>query len=166
MYGIVTIVEGEGAAQIAGLWQDWRDRFGDDALRGFSLPHMTYHVAGDYDLDGVGALLEGLAAEVAPFEVPMNALSVLVAEEVMVTCLAPAHSPPLARLHGALWEPASRLGTKVVDLYAPETWRPHVTLAYEPVILEAASEIANALRERRLPSTLEVDHLAVIEEQP
>ena len=41
-----------------------------------------------------------------------------------------------------------------------------MTLAREPVILEAAPEIAEALREGRLPSSHALDHAAVVEDQP
>ena len=166
MYGIVTIVDGVGRAQIEALWAELRTDYGDAALEGFSLPHMTYHVADDYDLDGLHELLQRLAAGQPAFTAPMRTLGALVGEQGMVTSLVPARTPALSALHAALWEPASALGTNVVEHYAPAAWTPHVSLGYDPRILEAAPRMAEAMRAGRLPTTLEVDNLSVIEEQP
>jgi hypothetical protein len=166
MYGIVTIVDGVGLEQIEVLWAELRAEYGDAALEGFSLPHMTYHVADDYDLDGVRALLERLAEAYPAFTAPMRMIGALVGEAGMVTSLVPTRTPQLSALHEALWAPASELGTNVIDRYAADGWTPHVSLAYEPAILGAAPRIAEAMRGGRLPTTLEVDNLSVIEEQP
>ena len=64
------------------------------------------------------------------------------------------------------------MGARLGGLHGPrralraDSWAPHVSLAYEPRILEAAPRIAEAMRAGRLPTTLEVDNLSVIEEQP
>lgn len=169
MYGIVTIVDGVAREQIEALWAELRADYGEAALAGFSLPHMTYHVADDYDLDALRALLERLAAAQPVFSAPMRTLAALVGEQDtggVVTSLAPTRTPQLSALHAALWEPASALGTNVVAHYAPEGWAPHVSLAYDPRILEAAPRIVAAMRAGQLPTTLEVDNLSVIEEQP
>ena len=172
MYGIVTIVggiggvDGGGGEQIEALWAELRADYGDAALEGFSLPHMTYHVADDYDLDRLRAVLDSLAAAQPAFTVPMHTVGALVGEQGMVTSLVPTRTPQLSALHAALWGPASAVCTGLVERYGPDSWAPHVSLAYEPRILEAAPRIAEAMRAGRLPTTLEVDNLSVIEEQP
>ena len=71
MYGIVTIVGDAGGVareQIDARWAELRADYGDAALEGFSLPHMTSHVADDLDL--VRMLLKQLAAGQPAFTPP------------------------------------------------------------------------------------------------
>ncbi len=66
MYGIVTIIEGEAGRQVHALWQQWREQFGDQAVQGMSVPHVSYHVAADYDLDAVAGAVSSQLARVSP----------------------------------------------------------------------------------------------------
>ena len=74
MYGIVTIVEGAVGARVEAVWASLRERHGADVTRGHNVPHVSFHVADDYDLAAVEQLLERVAARQRPFEAPLFGL--------------------------------------------------------------------------------------------
>ena len=167
MYGIVTIVEGAVGARVEAVWASLRERHGADVTRGHNVPHVSFHVADDYDLATVEQLLERVAAGQRPFEAPLFGLGVLPLEEEggNVVMLNVARSPQLSALHEALWEEASAAGVGVIDHYHPEVWFPHLTLGDHPSLGARAPEIVALLRPQA-PRSLRVENLAVIEEMP
>ena len=164
MYGVVTIVEGEAGRQVHALWQQWREQFGDRAVQGMSVPHVSYHVASDYDLDAVRTLFEGLAAHTRAFEVRAAGVAFIAGADGDVVWINVARSPAMNELHEALWDGATAAGTDVEMRYESTTWFPHVTLTYQAQVLENAPALASAMRDGRLPRAIVVDNLALIEE--
>ncbi len=164
MYGIVTIIEGQAGRQVHALWQQWREQFGEQAVQGMSVPHVSYHVADDYDLDAVRALFEGLATHTRAFEVRAAGVAFIAGANGDVVWINVARSPAMNDLHEALWDGATAAGADVEMRYESTTWFPHVTLTYQAQVLEDAPELASAMRDGRLPRAIVVDNLALIEE--
>ena len=163
MFGIVTVLEGERGDQVRSLWAELAAAQGPEVTRGHSLPHLTYHVADEYDREAVRALLERLASTTPAFSVRAAGLG-FVAREHFVVWLNAVRSPPLTALHEALWDEATAAGTGVYERYGRDTWFPHTTLGDGDLMREALPQLERALHEGRLPETIAVDNLALIEE--
>lgn len=164
MYGIVTIVDGERGAQIRRVWADLARRYGDDAIEGFNLPHLSYHVADDYDREAISALLQRLAAETKAFRVPARGLGVIPSRAARVLFISVVRTPGLSALHEALWDGATAVATNTVEHYGRNSWFPHVTLTDRAVALDSMGKLADAMGDGRLPSEIAIDNLALIEE--
>ena len=163
MFGIVTLLDGERGDQVRSLWAELATAHGPEVMGEQNLPHLTYHVADEYDREAVRALLERLAAATPAFAVRAAGLG-FVAREHFVVWLNAVRSPPLTALHEALWDDATAAGTGVYERYGNETWFPHATLGDGDLMRAALPELAQALRDGRLPETIAIDNLALIEE--
>ena len=106
MYGIVTQIEGALGERIKGLWEDLASRYGADAVAGFNMPHFSYHIADDYDLEPAKALLDRVAASTPAFEVQTAGLGVLVHPGPLVF-INVVRTPALSAVHAALWDEAA-----------------------------------------------------------
>ena len=166
MYGIVTIVEGAAGAQIERAWEDLRTAHGPEATRGHNVPHVSYHVADDYDLGAMDRLFARVAQEQAPFEVRVAGIGTLAHGSNRIVYLNVVRSPALASLQDALWDAASAAGRGVIGHYHRDTWAPHVTLGDHPILLERLPDLARRLGGGPVPDGFRVDNLALIEEMP
>ena len=166
MYGIVTIVEGAAGAHVERAWEALRTKHGPEATRGHNLPHVSYHVADDYDLAAVERLFDRISREVTPFDALIRGLSTLSHEETRLVYLSVVRSPALAALQDTLWDDATSAGTGVIDHYRRDVWFPHVTLGDNPLVLDAIPELARILEAEPRPESFRVDNLALIEEMP
>jgi len=166
MYGIVTIVAGEPGMQIARAWEDLRAKHGPEATRGHNVPHVSYHVADDYDLAAVERLFARVAAEHAPFDVGMAGIGTMGHDGQRIVFLNVVRSPALASLQDVLWDGATSAGTGVIERYHRDIWAPHVTLGDHPILLERLPDLARRLGGGPVPDRFRVDNLALIEEMP
>lgn len=166
MYGIVSIVEGPLAAQIERAWATLRAKHGPAATHGHNLPHLSYHVAHDYDLPAVDALFKRLAGASPAFDAPLGGLGTIAFESGRIVFLNVRRTPPLSALQDALWDHASAAATGVIDHYHRDTWMPHITLGDHPILLERFPDLARRLGGEPIPASFRVDNLALIEEMP
>ncbi len=160
MYGIVTIVEQEAAGQVHELRSLLSATYGADSVKYSNVPHLSYHVADEYDVNAVRSLLERVAAQSAAFTVPTLGLGFV--ERVVFLNLA--RTPMLSEIHRSLWNDATKLGTNAVMRYHPDAWFPHVTLAEHDTILDHAGVLASAFRDSKVPHEVWISNLALIEE--
>ena len=163
MFGIVTILEGQPGAQVKKLWSDLSARYGADAVKGLSIPHLTYQAADDYDKELVEALLERVAANTQEFTAPAAGLGVIHRDSTLLF-INLVRTPALSALHEDLWDDATAAGSGVVPFYSHGLWFPHVTLADQPSLLDKVPDIAAALGAGRLPRDIPINNLALIEE--
>lgn len=158
--GIVTLVEGEALTQVAALRALLEEAVGAPAVRGSRVPHLSYHVAQDYDLPAVDALFARLGAETAPFQVRTPGLLFL-RHGVWLEATRP---PQLTALQDALWDEASTAGTGVEQRYHRDRWAPHVTLAERDPGLEFAPALRDAFHRELVPAAMTIANIALIEE--
>ncbi len=161
----MTVVDGEPGRQIRALWSQLAAAYGADAVADMSIPHLSYHVADEYDRAAVRTLLERLAESTQQFVVPAAGVG-FVSATTLVAWVNLVRTPALSRLHRALWDEATAAGTNVVTRYEHDRWFPHVTLGDREALREALSELASALRDGRLPSAIPISNLSLIEETP
>ena len=166
MYGIVSIVEGPLGAQIEHAWTDLRAKHGPAATHGHNLPHLSYHVADDYDRPALEVLFARLAATQHPFDVPLGGLGTIAFQSARIVFVNVRRTPALSALHDALWDHASAGATGVINHYHPDTWMPHITLGDHPILLERFPDLARRLGGEPLPTHFRIDNLALIQEMP
>ncbi|HEX8995234.1 MAG TPA: 2'-5' RNA ligase family protein [Ktedonobacterales bacterium] len=143
MSGIVSLLDEPSERFIRALWAELDERYGlHEAVRRVPHPHCSYHVAEDYDLAQLALALRRVAAQARPFAVQLSGLGAFEAPEP-VLYLAVERNAALDALHTAIWRALEQEGIArgVSPLYAPEPWRPHITLAQRDLTLEALRAI-------------------------
>jgi hypothetical protein len=163
MNAIVSLLDEEHDRVVRGLWGELEHDFGVTAQYAQPFTHFSYHVADDYDLDGLRPILEGLIQDHGPFTVSTSGLGVFTGARP-VLFVPVVRSPDLDALHAALWSRCTAAFGVGLPYYAPDAWVPHVTLAQGPAAVERFPDVVRALTHREFNWNLRIDNLAVIED--
>ncbi|MDQ3958230.1 MAG: 2'-5' RNA ligase family protein [Actinomycetota bacterium] len=159
--GVCSVLPEDAAGKVRGLWAELENEFGLMSPQISPLPHFSYQVARDYDLDALEDVVRKLAAGARGLRVQTAGLGIFTGPSP-VLYLPIVRSPELARFQLAVWSAASIAATKLDQHYHPASWVPHVSLAFGDSAPEALAGAVIELSARDLAWDLEVDNLAII----
>jgi 2'-5' RNA ligase len=165
MHGVVSILDEEHYARVEGLWDGIEATCGLKAVKMTPIPHFSWHIAEDYDFEGLEKRLEEIAEETAPFVVRTTGMGVF-NREALVVYIPIYRDPNLCLLHQRLWEQTSQFGKEPSPLYAPDTWLPHITLANRDVNRENLACVMRLLVGHVLTWEIRIDNFAVVCQEP
>jgi len=129
MHGLVTVLPDPEYSKVTALWQGLADRFD---LRGIDVtpyPHFSWNIGSDYDKNALTAAMCEIAAGVAPLKVHTDGIG-LFASPRPVLFIRVIRTPQLNDLHRMLWERMQSIASGLSLYYNPDTWQPHISLAY------------------------------------
>ena len=158
---VASILPDDAVAQVRGLWGELERELGLTGAAISPLPHFSYQVARDYDLDVLGEVVASLARGARPLRVQTAGLGVFTGPAPVVH-VPIVKSPELARFHLAVWSAASVAAEKLDQHYHPVSWVPHVSLAFGDTTPAKAAAAVEQLAERDLAWDLELDNLAIV----
>lgn len=168
LHGVASLLDDDHAQRLRELW--------DELEREFNLPgryvrpwaHVSYHVAGDYEIDRLEPVLAALAERIAPFELLTTGLGLFTGRVpiLMIPCV---RTPELQAVHDAVWRelgpdgPHADIASKPSDLYPAGRWMPHLSVAMGEADAAKTGEIVGCLAGRepfawRIP----IDNLVLI----
>lgn len=159
--GVCSILPEEAGERVREVWRELERELGLSAATISPLPHFSYQVARDYDLDVLGEVVAKVAGGARALRVQTSGLG-LFTGAAPVLYLPIVRSPELARFHVAVWSAASIAAAKIDQHYHPATWIPHVSLAFGDTTPEKAAAAVALLAERDLAWDLELDNLSII----
>lgn len=159
--GVCSLLPADVSAQVRGLWEELERDIGLKSGQISPLPHFSYQVARDYDLDVLQDVVGKLAAGARPMRVQTAGLGIFSGASPVLH-IPIARSPELARFQIAVWSAASVAATKLDQHYHPASWVPHISLAFGDTTSESIARAVECLAERDLSWDVEVDNLAVI----
>ena len=163
-HGIVSLLDAASEQATRALWAELDARYGlREATLRVPWPHVSYHIAEDYNLAGLAEPLQRVAAQTEPFAATISGLGAFEAPEP-VLYLAVERNAALDALHAALWRElaAADLARGASPLYAAAPWQPHITLAQRDLTLAALRAIQAEWAGRDVRHTLWVDNLTLL----
>ena len=163
MPGIVSLLDDQHTELVEKLWAEMAHRFGVGNSAAAFVPHFSYHVAENYDLDRLVGILERVAEETAVFTTQAEGTAIF-PSEMNVIYIPVVRNLALTQLHERVWTavtPHSRGSNKH---YAPASWIPHITLAHGDITRENLGPILTWLHSQSISWTIPVDNLVVLEE--
>lgn len=158
---VASLLPDDASERIRELWAELDRELG---LRGATispLPHFSYQVARDYDLDVLQEVVASFAEGARALRVQAGGLGIFTGP-APVLYVPIVRSPELARFQVAVWSAAGVAAEKLDQHYHPASWVPHVSLAFgdtTPAKVAAAVELLSA---RDLACDLELDNLAIV----
>jgi hypothetical protein len=159
--GIVSLLDEAHEALVLGIWADLEANFGLKGLPGPRHPHVSYQVAQHYDPTRLEQALPRVLREFTAFSMRTTGLGVFTGEQPVIF-VPVVRGPALTRLHTALWAAATPAAEGLVDVYGPDTWVPHITLAYGDLDNGMLPEVIGHLHERNYDWEIMVDSLFVV----
>ncbi len=161
MQGVVTVLDEQHYRLVESLWDEFGRRFGIADLYRTPIPHISYHVAEQYDLTLLEGALHRVAENVRAFEVRTTGLGIFTGAQP-VLYIPVARSRMLDEFQRMLWERTARYGVGVSPHYAPEHWMPHITLADGNINPSKLGELVRFLSVREFAWEIPMDNLCLI----
>lgn len=158
---VASVLPGDAGERVKGLWDELERELGLTGAKISPLPHFSYQVARDYDLDVLQEIVAKVAAGARALRVQTAGLG-LFTGPAPVLYLPIVRSPELTRFQLAVWSAASVAAEKVDQHYHPASWVPHVSLAFGDTTSATAAAAIELLSERDLSWDLELDNLSIV----
>jgi 2'-5' RNA ligase len=162
MQGIVSLLDHCHAAQVAAVWASVQDRLGLQGMDAPPLPHVSYHVAEQYEVDLVAPLVRTFATHTAPVEVVTTGLGIFTRGLQPVLYITVARHPGLSALQAALWPTLAALSAGIIAYYHPDQWVPHITLHHGNLSADALAEAVRFLSQWDFTWRLRLDNLTLL----
>ncbi len=161
MIAIASLLDIHANRQVEEIW-DWLEaNCGLSEIKLTPLPHFSWQTAETYDIEPLEAALQGLTSRITPFTVRTAGIGVFTGE-IPVFYLSLVKTSQLLSLHQMIWEHVSPFGRTINDLYAPEYWIPHISLAYRDITPAKLACALEGLIYSPLDIEILVDNLSVI----
>ncbi len=161
MHGVVSLLDSTHTAQVECLWAELDADFGVRGVVITPYPHVSYHVAAQYDLPRLAPLLHWLAGETAPFRLRTAGLGVFTGAQP-VLYLPVVRTEALSRLHAMLWAAIAPVAEGSDGYYHPDHWMPHITIGFGDVTPARLAPIIERLAARSFNWDIGIDQFAVI----
>jgi 2'-5' RNA ligase len=163
MVGVVSLLDEENSTFIRELWAGLTKEFGFSGTHADSSPHVSFHVAAEYDMDAVDARLQSLAKSIPPFEAQTNGIGIFPGDEIVVH-LPVIRQPRLTVMQRAVFDEIRHCARGDEHYYRPDQWVPHITLGRWDRSADVVADVVRYLASRELDRSFPVDNLSVIEE--
>ena len=132
MHGLVSLLPEPYYARVEKIWQELETRFGLTGIQVTPYPHFSWQISEEYPIN----LLEETAHEVSvktqPLQITTAGLGLFTGPQPVIF-ISVVKSPALAAVHRMIWQRFENVCEGVSPLYSPDSWMPHISLAYEDV---------------------------------
>ena len=164
MHGIATLLDAQHNSTVGNLWQKLEEDCDLTGIKLTPIPHFSWHVAEQYNVPRLKDVLEGLAEASSSFTIRTNGLGLFTGDKPIIY-IPIVKNERLIHYHRAIWEMVTDIGHGISQLYAPELWMPHITLAYGDVNRERLMCAMERLSFRNFNWEIQVDNVALISQE-
>jgi 2'-5' RNA ligase len=161
MHGVVSLLDDSSSRMVEKLWAEIEREFGIRGVYRTPFPHISYHVAGSYDVDKIKIVMQVFARHTAPFRVKCCGLGVFTGAEP-VLYIPVVRSPHLAEFQDELWHQLTKYSDRLELTYRPARWVPHITLAHRDLTHRALGAIVRRFCAVELNQSVTINNLALI----
>ena len=162
MLGIVTKLPEPFCSDILNLWEKLENEFGFTGIKVMPIPHFTWHVSNDYEINEVIHEIRLLCKKMKPIQVSTEGLSFFV-NELFVAYNGIKNTPELKATQKLLCDTIDPYSTNPANYYFPENWVPHVTLVLQDrALAKQKSNLMKFLRPYELNWKFTVDNFLLI----
>jgi 2'-5' RNA ligase len=161
MHGVVSLLDPQSTRLVESTWVELENAFGLSSVYESRIAHFSYQIAEEYNVKRLGAALEQLAQSQRPFRVRTTGLGLFTGSSP-VLYIPVIRNPELTQLHAALWQAINSAGTDKSDLYRPENWIPHITLAQGDLDKDNLPELIRWLSDRDFTWEIAVNNVGLI----
>ena len=162
MHGIVSLLDPSHAAQVTAMWARLQDQLGLQGMDIPPFPHVSYHVAEQYEVALLEPIVRAFAMHTAPVEVVTTGLGIFTRGLQPVLYITVARHPGLSALQAALWPTLAALSAGINEYYHPDQWVPHITLHHGNLSADALAEAVRFLSQGDFTWRLRLDNLTLL----
>lgn len=169
LHGVWSLLDSEASKRTRDTWSTLERDLGLRGVLAAPYPHFSYQIVHGYDRAAVESTLSALAHEIKPFGVRTTGLATFAGPWPTVY-IAVERDASLRATHERVWKACLPFAVNPVPYYGPDTWTPHISLAYGdernsvPLTGDQIREILAALSHSDFRWTISIDDLALIED--
>jgi 2'-5' RNA ligase len=130
MHGIVSLLAEPYYSKVEQLWRELELDCGLQGIKVTPIPHFSWQVASDYEVDLLRLVLKDIAAATRPFRVRTAGLGMFSGPKPVIF-INVVKTDEMLHLHKLVWERTHQCAHDISPLYAPQSWIPHITLAHD-----------------------------------
>lgn len=161
MYGVVSLLEGRYLSLFREMWRTLQADCGFNGDFLAPIPHISWHVAGSYNLHVLKTILVDITVRATPLTIRTEGLGIFTGN-VPIIYINVVKDAALQEFQFKLWQSAQSAAHEASILYTPENWIPHITLARGDINSCNLGCLMDKLAFKDLSWELEMDHIAVI----
>ena len=168
LHAVASLLDAEHTERLNKLWDELQREFGLPGRYVRPWAHVSYHVAGDYQIDQLEPVLAGLASRIAPFGLVTTGLG-LFTGKIPILMIPAVRTPALQAVHDAVWAeigpgaPHAGIASKPSELYPADRWVPHLSLAMGEADAARTGELVSYLAAREpFHWQIRIDNLVLI----
>ncbi len=160
-FAVATMVDIQGDLDSVESWERVKQAFSQADMTLPGLLHFSWHVAGAYQPEMVDGTMAELVIDQAEIRAKSTGLGIFTSE-TPVLYFPVGKTRAIADLHERIWNALGRIANSVNDLYSPENWFPHITMAYENADIDRICQVSSSLLMKKITLNFRIDHLALI----
>jgi len=158
---IVSLLDEEHNLRVQHLWDELEERFEVEGVFRTPVPHFSYQVAEDYDIDRVKRVLGEAVRDQPPFSISTSGLGIFTGSHP--TLYVPViRTAALSAFHERIYPALAQSATNLRPYYTPLYWAPHITLAMANIAPQTIAEILQYFSRRDFTWEIVVDNVALI----
>ena len=165
MHGIVTLLPEPLYHTVEKIWRKLETKFGISLKeKGETLyPHFSWQMADEYDIDKLKVILENIALKTEPFTISTCGIGIFSVERPIIY-IPIVKTEELIDLHKSICKKTAKTADGISDLYSPENWMPHISIAFEGITKENIGEIITELSNKNYIWNFELNNISFFSE--
>ncbi|MCK4384962.1 MAG: 2'-5' RNA ligase family protein [candidate division Zixibacteria bacterium] len=128
--GVVSILEGDIYKEAKRLWRLFEKEYNSRAIQNFAHPHLSFQGGICEDIKIIDANLKKLSFQIKPFLIKIEGINVF-EEPDRVIFMEVVRTKILQGIHKRIDSLLRKYCSQTFELFSPQNWYPHVTLACE-----------------------------------
>jgi 2'-5' RNA ligase len=149
--------------QVEDLWERLDALYSLRGIRVTPYPHFSWQIAEDYDFTRLEPALRAIATTAEPFRVFTTGLGIFSGPRPVIY-IPLVKTSALMSFHTMVWELCQPAGRNASPFYHPQSWIPHISLAYSDVHEQNIAAVMQDLAFQSFNWDLRVDNIALIYE--
>ncbi len=160
MFAIISKLDPESSETVNALWRKLCEACGLTAIYDLPLPHLTWMVADDLDIQKTLPILAQICERAAPLTLHTFGLGVFTGEKP-VLYLPLVKSIEMIHLHEQIWDQLSPFSRDQKLYYSPRLWVPHITLAINDLTKDTLACAVNTIAFETIELFIQIENLAI-----
>lgn len=163
MHGIVSLLPQPYYKEVKDIWNELEKEIGLTGIKVTPYPHFSWQIGENYDLNRLKSIFNDIAMSTKPFKVKTTGVG-LFTGKCPVVFIPVVKDKELLKFHYSVWERLRQVGEKISEYYSPQSWVPHISLAYGDVTKENIGRVIKKLSFVDFNWSFEVDNISFIYE--
>jgi 2'-5' RNA ligase len=127
--GVVSILEGDTYKEAKRMWRLFEKEYNSRAIQNFPHPHLSFQGGRCEDIKEIDANLKKLSLQTKPFLVRVKGINTFEKPDRAII-LEVVRTNTLQRIHKKIDALLRKYCSPTFELYSPQNWHPHITLAH------------------------------------